>query len=348
MQRHPEFIKNSKTHNTTDLLLLFAYDSHSLKTIDQISKKGIVAFLGCTPGNVSTIPVSSDFQFIKQSGAYETSISDIILDEMPPPSMLLFNNNSIKSTRRILSCTNTNDKQFDTIPILFTGDIYNKNFLSLNAVGYWRWDFWPLSISRGEEQPFLFSEYLIAHLKEMLLSKISGDFYAYPEAQINSDDSTVFALSLPSELPIPTDIDITVTVQGTTSSYRKTSICKLTSTGSKLQFVKIPPLKAGKYTYNCEFSAVQKNFTCSDSLTIEENSLELSVQGQNTTLLNQFAQEVKFTSDSALNEFLHNLKTDKRSPVQDYFRITRSWMILSILFLLFALEWGLRRKYDLD
>lgn len=348
LQRHPEFIKQQNAQNTTDLLLLFSYDTQIAKTISQISKKSIVAFLGCSPCSVNTIPVSTDFQFIKQRSAYETSFNRVVLDEMPPPSMILSIATPSKPIEQILSGVQTFNKHFDTVPILFTGNLNGNHYISLNAISYWRWDFWPLSLSRGEEQPFLFSEYLIETIKEMLLNKISGDFFAFPKAQTDSEDSTVFALSLPSDLPVPIDIDIKVTVQGTTSTYKKASSCKLTSTGSQLQHIKISPLNAGFYTYTCEFKTPQGNFYYSDSLSIEENPLELSVQGQNTPLLNQFAQMTRFSSDSSFIAFLNHLKTAERSPLQEYFQITRSWMILVILFVLFTIEWVLRRKYDLD
>jgi hypothetical protein len=348
LQRHPEFIKNQNAQNTTDLLLLFSYDSHTTKIISQISKKGIVAFLGCSPCSVNTIPVSTDFQLIKQQRAYETPFNRLVINDIPPPSMTLSIVSPIKPIQQILSGAYTFNKHFDTVPILLTGNLNNNRYISLNAIGYWKWDFWPLSLSRGEEQPFLFSEYLIATIKEMILSKISSNFYAFPEVQTYDEDSTAFALSLPSELPVPTDIDIKVTVQSANSAYKQTSSCKLTSTGSKLQHTRIPPLNAGLYTYTCEFTTPQGNFHYSDSLIVKENPLELSVQSQNTPLLNQFAQVIRFSSDSSLIDFLHTLKTGQQLPLQDYFQITRSWMILAVLFILFTIEWVLRRKYDLD
>jgi hypothetical protein len=347
LQRHPEFIKHSSVQNTTDLLLLFSYDTHAPKTIGQISQKGIVAFLGCSPGSVDTLPVSMDFQFIQHSSSYLPLFNRVLLDEMPPPSMVMFNASSNHSTEQMLSGVQTINKHLDTIPILFTGNINNKDYIVLSAIDYWRWDFWPLSLSRGEEQPFLFSEYIIATIKEMLLNKISGDFYAYPETH-DRDDSTVFALSLPSNIPISKEVNIKVTVKGTSSSFQKTSTCKLTSTGSKLQYIRTSPLDAGHYTYNCEFSTAQENHSYSDSMSVEENPHEFSVQSQNTPLLNQFARAASLSSDSSITDFLQHLKTDQRVPLQDYFQITRSWIILLLIFVLFTIEWILRRKYDLD
>lgn len=311
---------------------------------------GVLVFLGCTPfQGIEPIPVPSNITFFRPLNSPETDIDKISLNELSPPTYIYPYKENAETVQQMISAALTFDNKTDTLPILFTSKLKQHRFIALSTIDFWKWDFWPLSLSHGEEGIFPFSEPLIATIKEMLLNSISGDFYAFPVNSMQTNDSNTFAIFFPPDISVSEDVTVNFSILNTTTSTHFDTTFKNTTTGSRLQYFKTKTFQPGSYQYRCEISSLSgTKYTYSDFLYVSNDIAEYHVQGQNTTLLDEFSQLVRLDSDSSINSFIQNIKSFPRAPIQDQFQINRTWILLSLLFLLFTLEWVLRKKYDLD
>jgi hypothetical protein len=75
----------------------------------------------------------------------------------------------------------------------------------------------------------------------------------------------------------------------------------------------------------------------------------LSIQGQNTTLLNQIAVPLDGNDPRALSAVIERDPGLAKNVMNArIYQIKRSWWLWGIIVALFALEWVMRRKYGLD
>jgi len=348
IMRHPEFTFSEKVSSKTNLLIAFSCSDQTENAISRLPSNGVIAILGCSPECDSFIPVSSDFKLVGTQNSFLTPLDAVIPDELPPPSGILSCPAALSAKRQLLTTVIYRTQKPETTAVAASGIYKSHNTFILNIRDFWRWDFWPMSHNRGEEQPFLFSELLISTFKEMLINSISGTFFAFPYSTVNPDDSAVFALSLPRDIPVPSDIAVILAIKRAGALIPAYSRHTLTTTGASLQTIKSQPLDTGTYIYSCELTSKGRSFHYSDTLTVRNACRELLVRQQNRSLLDEFAQVIPVQSDSLLYSFLRKLSANGHEPGEEYLHITRSWLLLSLLFGLLALEWMLRRKWKLD
>jgi len=346
LQQKTGFKKTETVSASTDLLIFSGANSSYKELIKKMSPSGVAAFLGWAPECDSGFTVPQDSRILLNMSLYTTPLGAMNASDYPPLSHIVRCKDFPSAQRTLISSIVKKGKGTDTIPVLVTGSFAGHSVLSLNGSGFWRWDFWPLSNNRGEEQPFLFSGMLLSTINEMLLFSSSGSFLSYPVNTSTHNDSMVFALSLPSDLPVPSGFSVAVTL--TNDSYHHASSYTMTSTGSVLQYVNTPPLAPGSYAYSCKLTAQGKTYTCEDSLTVQAGAAEFFVEKQNRALLSQFSQPLTDNSSSSIEQLFQRLKSAERQAVQVHLKISRSWLLLLLLFGAFTVEWFLRRRVGLD
>jgi len=75
----------------------------------------------------------------------------------------------------------------------------------------------------------------------------------------------------------------------------------------------------------------------------------MSVQGQNTLVLNDLAIPIEMDDSTGLRRALANdVGQESHTTVFRTIRISQSWGLLAVVFVLLGLEWLIRRKIGLD
>lgn len=345
LQKDSDFIENSNISKPSDLYILFKNEVN----IAKLPSNKLLLFIGCTPyTNCIKKQTPEDALLVQTENSSIFPIEQFPIKDFPPPASFFVCKNIQNTVIDLLSVVHSKNNKNDTVPILFNGIIEKHEFVALTASGSWQWDFWPLSLNGNDDRPFFFSEQLLTIIKTILFRQAQNSFFFYPVSERQNFDSLVFAFCVPSDLKSYTEAQIKFSIKSAVSSFNFDTICKFNISGSKMSYFKTRRFNPGNYTYNCELVNNRDTFEYSDSINIRQIQSEYHVRSQNKELLEQFAHVVSLDSDSTINQFVDKISISPRVPIEDYFNITRSWLLLSMLLLLFAFEWYLRKKYDLD
>jgi hypothetical protein len=339
LKKHPEFIKTSP--QLADLSIFIGPWKDIQSTIDKIRLKSICAFIGVS--QCDSFVTAGDHFKIVQNQSFVPVPFTIPLSDLPPPGALPSCRPELENVSTVLYLSNNSNTA--PYPLLSTGNFSSRSALRVGFQGLWRWDFWPLSSSRGEEEPFLFSEYLIALCKEMIIAQTGSDLFTYPDFDKSENDSLVFAVSLPSELPLSQMVSVELRLLSLSGKPIHMSISKLTATGS-LHYIKTRFPPDSIICYNVSLKHINKRFNYQDCFINQHANRELRVYNQNTSLLNQFAQPLQLDSDSAITTFFANLSSETKPLIKQVLPLRRTWWLIALILVLFSIEWYLRKKIE--
>jgi hypothetical protein len=274
------------------------------------------------------------------------------LRRMPPPTEILANARSFPGPLHpILGCIVRKAAPLDTLPFLAYGVYGNHPALFCAARNVWSMEFLPLALDQ-ENETFSFLEYLVSIAKNQFLKNLNRNFFMYPAAsEVNNLDSVAFCIIPPSEMvsSAPQSGVIHCTLSSKNGIALDTMFPLELNEASGNQTIRVSPFPEGTYVYKATLSTKDSRFTYADSLFIQNNSLEMSVQGQNTLVLNDLAIPIEMNDSTGLRRALANdVGQESHTTVFRTIRISQSWGLLAVLFVLLGLEWLIRRKIGLD
>ncbi|NLG17761.1 MAG: hypothetical protein GX556_10560 [Fibrobacter sp.] len=342
LKRRDDF-RESRKNEKSDLVFLFN-TSELEGALSILKPDGIIVFAGCLPCSSRSISWPPDGIIGRNKSGFQLSFGDIKTEDFPPLSEIL-QCPRLKGTPYLSLFSDRSGKK-DTVQLIFSTNLKNKNALVIASRDIWKWDFWPMSVSRQEEESFLFSDHLISVLKEMLLANLSDRFFAWPQ-YLNNSESARFALSFPSEIPVSSSLKISFQFSDLSGKPLKDTTFNIINTGSAKQYAILQPLEPGAYLFSSSASFENRTFSFKDSLYAEPDRSEFMVTGQNTAVLKEFGREIDLNDSSAIAEVFSNRTINTEASVNS-FRITRSWFLLIAIFLLLLTEWGYRRFSGLD
>ncbi|HON12060.1 MAG TPA: hypothetical protein PLE24_14430, partial [Chitinispirillaceae bacterium] len=181
----------------------------------------------------------------------------------------------------------------------------------------------------------------ISTLKDMLLTRLSNHFYAWPYKSTQTG-TIQFALSFPSEIPVSSQVKLTCSFSDLNGKLVMDTTLTLINTGSAKQYMTIASLSPGEYLFSCSASSGKKVFTFKDSLFIEPDRSEFMVTAQNTSILRELGREINLLDTMSLQEISEKPESSTEATLKS-FRISRSWFLLTVILLLMLVEWGYRR-----
>ena len=179
LKRRSDF-EEAAVREKVDLLFLFDWNNEAEGELQQLKKNGIAVFTGCLPCSTSLIPWSENTRFLQNGIAGENIFDDLNKEDLPPLSGLFKGCSSFKSIHRQLSARSMHKNRTDTIDIIFNAEWQKWKIIALAARDFWRWDFWPMSLARSEEQAYSFSDLFTNTIKDKLLEQLSDHFLVYP------------------------------------------------------------------------------------------------------------------------------------------------------------------------
>ncbi|MFP4241438.1 MAG: hypothetical protein ACLFTW_05660 [Chitinispirillaceae bacterium] len=329
-----------------DLLFIFDWDDKAARLLGNLPSHGTAVFLGCLP--CSSQPIKNAESVIRQK---TTGVMDESFDlrTLPPPEVIITcPKKSISNKRVMLNSIISGDEQSRTVPVLFSGKYRRRPSLFCSVKGIWKWDFWPMSVNRAENESFAFSKTLLSKARDILLNNISDTYLLYPPEPACESDSVRMMMALPSSTPVFEPLSLSLIVKDT-AVVMDTSYT-YTPQGLNNQSVTLSPLPAGSYEIESELKTEGSRFSSKSSFSVQPDQNELSVKVQNSLFLQKFARPVDLNEENALDELLSIL--DQRSmeeyTITENIRIQRSWFLLALILSFIAAELILRKKWGVD
>ena len=354
-----KFFREKST--SPDILFLFDWDTTAARQMQSLPRHATAVFLGCMPCSSSRITAPSISMRLVDDNS--TLISpNIDLRSMPPPEAIITcRQQPARGTKRILTATintaggradaanvNTNDRA-DNLTILSSGRFRGMQSLFCPVRGIWRWDFWPMSSDRAENELFSFSNTILSAAKELLLDNISDQLILYPANTLTETDSARFMMSLPAAVPIFEPVKLSIQIKDDNTAIDTT--INYSPTGLNKQPLSFQPLPPGRYAISAALDGsggIKASFV--DSFTVNKDMSELSVLAQNTQYMQEFAQPIDMRDLSAANSVFEawDQRSAEKNTVVETVRIHKSWLLLGIVLLLLTAELVLRRRWGVD
>lgn len=341
LKRHTEFRQSAS--NLADLSIFNGSHSDLDSIINTIPSQSICAFIGVSQCGDS-FTTAGEHATISLNHSFIPPVSfSIPLQELPPPSALPVCGPELENASTLLFLSS--NRNSTPYPLISIGNFAKHSALQVNFQGLWRWDFWPMSNSRGEEESFLFSEYLILLCKEMIIARTGSDLFAYPDFDKSGNDSIVFAVSLPAELPLSQSVSLDFQLLSSSGVLIHKSTSTLTATGS-LHYVKTPFPSDSTMCYEVALKYANQQFRYQDCFINQYATRELLVDNQNKLLLNQFAQPILLDTDSSITAFISNVSIESKSLIKQVLPLRRTWWLIMLILILFSIEFYIRKKIE--
>jgi hypothetical protein len=352
IERRAELKENASPRAaTSDLLVIFRWDSTSRKMLPMVKPRGVLLFIGCLPFPNTPLRITGPLDYYRPPAALPRNPFDgLDLNAMPPPALMLFCKRSLSRPSEIFLFAHPKNKGTgmpDTLDVLFTGRFNGIPYIACSAAELWQWNFLPLAIAPDEERNFTFFNGLLTLAVETLGNALSGDLLLYPVSPLSAADSLRLRIAFPSDISLPSTVRFSCDFSERGKNVYDTSFT-MTATGSRHQDLAFKPLKQGVYHLNATASSEHSHYRFSDSLTINEDRSEYMIKGQNTPLLDELAVPLLSTSDSVLRDRFFTPEAATLHSVKETFPINRGWALLILIFLFMGSEWLLRRLLRLE
>ena len=363
LQNDPQWCMESSAAKECDALFIIDFSGTIPDAVNALARNGVVVFIGSTAcqGRTSLSPGSFPLVSFQPDDSVFRPLDGI---DLPPPSHLF--KCSIPAVSRqhaLLGCLVPRENAAaagvrDTIPFLSVGTYNRKDAVVIAAQDLWRMDFWPLSVE-GSRGPASFLQCLIAFIKQRILRNSARNFFVYPSgSEVRENDSISFTVMLPSDLAENFQEEhgasesggwsVGFTIDSLARTVYRTAAAPIDFMESTRGTVTLPSLPSGSYRYRCTLEYRGRKLEYSDSLVVDPNQEELSVPGQNTVLLDQLGIPLKPNSGKAVVEAFAGTSSSKRATIIDTLDLRKSWILLSVIVVLLAIEWLIRRKSGLE
>lgn len=344
--RHREWkrIQSIRPAESPDVILLFDWNSGAQELVKRYPR-ATLAFCGTLPAEQqSGVSITAFHPII----APELSLPASAASDLPPPSeyirckMFPF---TIKRT--LVSIDTSASTQLFAYPVLYDAFYANRLIFVSALRGIWRWDFWTQASDRVKDST-LFSDIIITHLEELVEYNRNQALFAYPVlSPVYETDSIAFRISVPRSIAGFRDKKCGFTVVNLSRDTLFTcAVRNLFSTDKP--GVTVPPLKQGTYLYTCSMVSDTGAMLYSDTLKVMADNSECTISGQNTLLLNELASPITIPEIFSKIISPPEYAGGKPDTIRQTLRINRTWLLLSIIVMLFAAEWIMRRRWKLD
>jgi hypothetical protein len=347
----------SENASSVDALFLLDYSAAMTSSLKGLSPNAILVFMDGLPCSGKALDSFSGFTLLP-AAPQDTLITGFAAYATPPPgSILVSSTPCLTRSRTILFCKPRVELQAgplaDSFPFITLGSFAGRQAVVIAGRELWRMDFLARSASaQGDNSQFF--RRLSALVKRDLASNLRNDLIAYPNRpDLFEHDSIPFSIQFPAAIYGGT-IDskphqnVRFVIVGQDRKVWDSTFAVSEFDRDNSAFVKLPPLPAGAYRYEC---SVQHNGTTlryADSLFVSANSPELNVRSQNTVILNQFALPLDSGNTSGQLTTFAAQSIEKRQTVLQRLEIRRSWVLITLIMAFLCAEWFVRKRITLD
>jgi hypothetical protein len=303
-----------------------------------VSTATFSVFLGCLPGK--TVPVTAPQGLrLFYPDRHPSLFAQLPLSELPPVTAAV-KNTSLQPAETFISGTVSND----TIPILFRGTYRNRELIACTFSGFWKWDFLTLSHALGETDIFSFSHRLLSLVRTTLHSMHTDTLLVFPAGCPIEHRPITFSCVFPALLRHSDACQLTCQTSDRNGSRLIDTVTELLPTTGLFQDITLPPLPVGDYTLQCILGCGDTVLRSELTFPVYSDNTEMLIEGQNEHLLREIGQPLDIDNMLFISTLLEP-SDDYLSGMQvtETFSLTRTWWLLSLIFLIFGTEWILRR-----
>jgi hypothetical protein len=335
-----------------DVAFFFEWNDETRGKIASLPVATTAVLVGCVPCD-SADTVSDGLSGPRAgTGLVADTVRGLFID-LPPPARVL---RCVPPPPRvgypmIWVAASARGKAFrDTVPVLLLSTVEDRRILVLAAGGIWRWDFWPLSLGRLEPGA-TFSDVFLEQVRELALANKNRSFLAYIEnAPVYDTDSLHFRLVLPATVRFGTPLDVRFTITGPDGDTAADTLFAGASFGAGASRVALGPVAPGTYGYACSIRWGSESARHDDTLFMLENNTELTAAQQNTLLLGELGAPVSPADTAEMESYLASLTGGRPAAAtrRQTIHIRQSAVLLSLVFMLLAAEWWLRKRWRMD
>jgi hypothetical protein len=326
------------------VILLFDWNSSAQELVKRYSK-ATIAFCGTLPTEQQAgIPITAFRPII----APEFPLPAGAANDLPPPSEYIRCKTFPFTIKRTLVSIDTSASlQHSAYPVLYDAFYANRLIFVSALRGTWRWDFWTQSTDRVKDSTF-FSDIIVTHLEELVEYNQNQTLFAYPVlSPVYETDSIAFRISVPRSIAGIRDKKCRFTVVNLSLDTLFTAAVRNPFSTEK-PGVTVPPLKQGTYLYTCSMASDTGAMRYSDTLKVMADNSECTISQQNTLLLNELASPITIPEIFSKIISPPEYAGGKPDTITQTLHINRTWLLLSIIVMLFAAEWIVRRWWKLD
>jgi len=329
------------------LLVLYDWDSTASRRLRTLAPGGMCLFAGSLPCGGETLRRLSDCLITPAETG--TGASDLSPAAVPPPATIrLCAPHAPRFESHVFLRTRVERGEQEQVPLVISGVWQQRPFVAILATGFWRWDFAGLRDPAASNTTSPFSSAVLAIARERLVANLTRNLVVFPAESPLAEGRPVRLLALfpagddwgqVSQLRV-------VAADSAGDTLRDTTV--QVDGGASRADIDLGLLAQGAYRCSAAMRRRSGAFTFSDTLVVEPDRTEEYVDGQNTHLLSQFGRIVEL-SPRSIEELLTAappISPDRTVPVT--FRIEPTWYLLAMLLAMLALEWLLRRVWQLD
>ncbi|MBN1127433.1 MAG: hypothetical protein JXA71_00500 [Chitinispirillaceae bacterium] len=349
LQRRADFAHAPAAYKSLlDLLVVTKRAPSADRLTKTLKRRGVLLFFGCLPcSSAASAPDATLRLFASDPSPF----SDIDLSMLPPPSRLASCINPSLRPRPsniMLAALQKKEKGIDTTALVYTGRFSSLTSVVCAVDGVWKWDFFPPGMQSDEDRAFFFSDRLLDATRDVITAGLSSNLLVFPTARCVASDSLSFRVAFPAAIPAGSRAGISFTMTGERGRLFDTSFILEVTGSSRLGFLTRPPERPGVYRVEIVADAGGETFTFTDTLQVGEDRSEYLTSRQNAQLLSEFALPIDDFDDASLAERFFSDHAGVNRPVRETIHLGRGWLLLVLLFLALAAEWGLRRLLRLD
>lgn len=343
--------------SSADALFLLNYSAAMATSLKGLSPNSILVFMDGLPCVGKALDSSVGFTLLP-AAPLDTLIAGFAAYATPPPGSILASSTPcLTRSRTILFCKTGSELQgdgvADSLPFITLGSFAGRQAITIAGRELWRMDFLARSAAvQGDNLQFFHR--LSALVKRELASNLRSDLLAYPNrSDLFEHDSIPFSIQFPADVSGNTidskpEQNVRIVIGGhgkkVLDSTRAVSEFDRDNSAS----VKLPPLPAGAYRYECSVRRNGTTLRYADSLFVSANSPERNIRSQNTVMLNQFALPLDSGNTSRQLAVYAAQSIEKRQTVLQGLEIRRSWVLVALIVAFLSAEWFVRKRITLE
>lgn len=335
-----------------DLLILYDWDQTAATLLKRLKRSGVVLFAGSAPcSNPDTIAVA---QYAIQPGdQLEPSLTQLIPPAPPPLSNLITcRQGTVKAMDTVLALipAPVEKRRPRRIPFLTQGSYRRHAAVTIATRDFWKLTFWPRAFGDGDGSGESMAAIVLETVRGRLLANLSERLLAYPQRlPVHAAETIPFTIALPAGLDVLTDARLSISIASPRMGTVYDTLLSRVFPSTNLESLSLPPLPDGRYEYTCTLAQGKSRYRFADSLHVKADNTEYQIMGQNTALLSQFARPLQAADSLALQRILGTSPAaDDRRTVTTVLRFEQTWYVLALILALFAVEWAIRRRLQLD
>lgn len=287
----------------------------------------------------------SDYSVHVSRLGYENPFSEIEAAALPP--VPLFTTNKKTLVKNVYLSAHSGN---DSFPIVYDGIYQGVPVLTIAIKDFWKWDFLPLSLEKGESDGYLFTGNVLDYVHDRLSTLTSDTLLGYFGGQTIEGRAPALSIAVNGGRNSDSATFVSCVVEREDGTVNYDTMFTFAPFHPMVSQVRLRPAEKG--LSRITLSTKGQDRACSHRLTFDivPDQSETSVSSQNEALLKELGRPLDPGDYQSLNTFIRQALPTEGSMGSEEGKISiqRSWLLLCLLFIFLFAEWIIRKFDDID